>query len=73
MDPLLVELPCCPVCGRIGKLPVNHFGGKSLCGGPVGNSHRRVSMKPRLFREVVESELKEALRVTGGHRGPGEG
>lgn len=46
-----VELPVCPSCGHVGKLPQRgKF--KSYCTGPAGATHKRVQMEPRTFREV---------------------
>ncbi len=52
--PTTVKLPVCPKCGRIGKIPANHFGGKEFCSGPRDNAHKKVRMKPRTFRMVEE-------------------
>jgi hypothetical protein len=56
VEALDVQLPVCPICLRVGKIPLGHFGGKSTCSGPIGESHKRVSMKPRLFREVEDEQ-----------------
>jgi hypothetical protein len=55
-----VELPVCEVCGHIGKLPVGLFSGKGFCSGPKDAQHKRVPMKPRVFRELVVDEEADA-------------
>lgn len=49
-----VQLPVCPECQRVGKIPVDHFGGKEFCFGPNGQSHKKVRMKKGTFRMVEE-------------------
>ena len=51
-----VELPFCPTCKRIGKIPVGHFGGKESCSGPIREKHPSVRMKKRTFRLVEDGE-----------------
>lgn len=53
--PLSVELPCCPVCGRVGKLPA-HITRKDWCNGGVANPHKVAKMERRTFVEVREDE-----------------
>lgn len=47
-----VELPCCPTCGLIGKLPTNQFVGKGMCTGPSNATHSKVRMTSVTFKEV---------------------
>lgn len=49
---LTVELPCCPQCGHVSKLPAGIFSGQGFCAGPKGAPHKRVRMQPRKFVEV---------------------
>jgi hypothetical protein len=49
-----VVLPRCPSCGRVGKIPIGHFGGKEFCSGPMGEGHKKVRMKKAAFRLVEE-------------------
>jgi hypothetical protein len=51
-----VELPMCPTCGRVSKLPVGYFGGKTYCHGPIGEKHKPIRMRPATFRLVEEDE-----------------
>jgi hypothetical protein len=50
-----VELPVCPECGHISKLPAGLFSGKGFCSGPKDAQHKRVPMERRVFREVAPS------------------
>jgi hypothetical protein len=50
--PQTVELPVCPTCGHIGKLP-SHFTRKDWCNGPAGSSHKSIRMEKRVFVEVL--------------------
>lgn len=52
-ETLRVELPVCPQCHRIGKIPVGYYGGKEFCSGPMGQGHKKVRMTKRIF-ELVE-------------------
>jgi hypothetical protein len=48
---LSVELPVCPTCDRIGKLP-SHLTRKDWCNGGVGKrQHKAVKMQKRVFVE----------------------
>jgi len=53
--PLSVELPVCPQCGRIGKLPA-HITRKDWCNGGAGKTHKVAKMEKRVFVEVREDE-----------------
>ncbi len=55
MARLQVELPVCDICGHIGKLPAGLFSGKGFCSGPKDAQHKRVAMKPRVFKEIRAS------------------
>lgn len=53
---LEVELPVCPVCQSISKIPVEGavaHGIRNKCVGPRGQKHRPTTMEKRLFREVI--------------------
>jgi hypothetical protein len=52
---LQVEMPVCLQCNHVGKLPAGLFSGKGFCSGPKDAQHKRVPMKPRVFREVRAS------------------
>lgn len=54
-EPLTVELPVCPKCGLVGKLPA-HITRKDWCNGGAGKSHKVAKMERRVFREVREDE-----------------
>jgi len=49
--PLEVDLPCCDVCGRVGKLPIGYAPGVHACVGPRDAPHKRTAMKARRFVE----------------------
>jgi hypothetical protein len=55
-ETLRVVLPVCPVetCRRVGKIPVDHFGGKEFCAGRIDQSHKKVRMEKRTF-ELVDT------------------
>lgn len=55
---LEVKLPVCPMeaCDRVGKIPGSFAVGRFYCTGEIPNTHRRVQMKLRLFREVERGE-----------------
>ena len=48
---LEVDLPCCEVCGLVGKIPTGASSGRNTCVGPVGARHKRTTMKVRRFVE----------------------
>lgn len=50
--PLTVELPTCPVCHLVGKIPGTAYHGKAKCSGPAGNGHKVTVMETRTFKEV---------------------
>lgn len=52
MARLEVELPVCDECGHVSKVPAGLFSGKGFCSGPIDAQHKRVPMKPRVFKEV---------------------
>jgi hypothetical protein len=52
-DPLSVELPVCPTCSHVSKIPAGLFSGKGFCSGPKEYPHKRVRMVPRTFAEVL--------------------
>jgi hypothetical protein len=62
MARLQVELPVCEVCQHVGKLPAGLFSGKGFCSGPKDAQHKRVAMKPRVFREV-QSRVEAGAKV----------
>jgi len=49
---LRVELPVCPLCERVGKMPGSAYGGKEKCAGPQGKGHKIAVMETRTFKEV---------------------
>jgi hypothetical protein len=51
--PLEVDLPVCPVCGRVGKIANPPPNLKSCCSGPLKEGHQITKMEIRTFREVV--------------------
>lgn len=55
---LTVELPVCPTCRLVGKLPTNQFVGKGMCTGPVNASHPKVRMKVVRFQEVPAPKVE---------------
>lgn len=55
-EALEVELPVCPRCLRVGKIPTGWFGGKDFCNGGSANSHPRVKMKKAKFRQIEEAK-----------------
>jgi hypothetical protein len=58
--PAIVELPVCPTCGRVGKLPV-HITRRDWCNGGLGDKHHRaIKMVPRVFVERLDSESELA-------------
>lgn len=56
--PKEIELPVCPQCGTVSKVPGRYFSsGKDTnitvkCVGPEGKGHKAVKMEMTLFREV---------------------
>lgn len=57
--PLKVDLPVCPKCGHIGKLPA-HITRKDYCAGEVGNWHKSTKMVSRVFVEQPPDEAGKA-------------
>jgi len=51
-QPITIQLPYCPRCGRVGKLPTTGYRGAMLCTGPAGAIHKRTRMEPKTFVEV---------------------
>jgi hypothetical protein len=49
---ITVDLPTCPVCLNVGKLPADSYSGKQACVGPRESRHKRTKMEPRTFKEV---------------------
>jgi hypothetical protein len=49
---LTVDLPVCPTCLRVGKIPGTAYHGKQKCAGPQGNGHKITTMESRTFKEV---------------------
>lgn len=45
-----VELPVCPACGTVGKQPRQGDGGRAWCVGPRGETHKKTTMVPVLYR-----------------------
>ena len=70
MNPREVTLPCCEVCGHVGKQPNGNF--RSFCTGPRGQMHKRTRMELRTFREVepddFEQWAKDKVAATGEGR-----
>lgn len=60
--PLEVELPVCPQCFAVGKIPGRGIFAtmKSKCIGPEGRGHKQTLMELRLFREVTDGNSSEA-------------
>ena len=52
--PLTVELPVCPRCGHVSKVPAGLFSGDNYCAGPKSAIHKRVRMEVRKFRELPQ-------------------
>jgi len=55
-EALTVELPVCPECKRVGKIPAGYYGGKEYCSGPAKDGHKKVRMEKRTFEMVGEDE-----------------
>jgi hypothetical protein len=55
---LTVDLPVCPTCRRVGKLPSAQFAGKDLCTGPYNEPHKKVRMQTVRFQEVAASKAE---------------
>jgi hypothetical protein len=55
-EALTVDLPVCPTCQRVGKIPAGYYGGKEYCSGPMGEGHKKVRMVKRTFELVSEDE-----------------
>lgn len=53
-EPLVVVLPYCELCGRVGRLPNANWGGKTACVGRTGHLHKRQQMVPKRFVEVPD-------------------
>jgi hypothetical protein len=51
---LSVELPVCPACSHVSKVPAGLFSGQGFCKGPKGAPHKRVRMEVRRFVEDRE-------------------
>lgn len=47
-----VELPVCPICGHVGKMPAGIFGDKTWCRGPNKAQHPRERKVPHHFRDM---------------------
>lgn len=58
MKPREVDLPCCEICRRVGKLPADASGRKDICTGPQGSPHARTPMVARTFMEVLEEKSR---------------
>ena len=59
-SPITIELPVCPQCGHVSKIPAGLFSGKSFCSGPKVEPHKRVKMIDRRFVEARETVGGEA-------------
>ena len=57
--PLKVDLPVCPTCSHVSKIPAGIFSGKGFCSGPKGASHKKIRMEARQFQEVREGGDEE--------------
>jgi hypothetical protein len=60
---LQVELPVCPACSHVSKIPAGLFSGKGYCSGPADNRHKRMRMVPHTFVEVFED--REPVEQSG--------
>jgi hypothetical protein len=49
---ITVELPVCPECEHVSKVPAGLFSGDNFCGGPKKAPHKRCRMEVRKFVEV---------------------
>ncbi len=59
--PLVVDLPVCPKCSHVSKVPAGLFSGEHFCGGPKKAPHKRERMQTRTFVEAqAESEAVAA-------------
>lgn len=52
--PITVELPTCPICNHVSKIPAGLFSGQGYCRGPKDAPHKRMRMVSRQFVEVLE-------------------
>jgi len=53
---LTVDLPTCPECEHVSKVPASLWSGKGFCKGPKGAPHKKERMVVRQFQEVREDE-----------------